>query len=88
MTTLVKVLKMVEIENIGQGGNFSQKIKNTSALLSRKGTFRHFQTGTRHIGTFTPGRHSSALLSPNKSLKIKLVNAEKENISKTSEKKS
>ena len=40
-----------------------------------------------HIGTFKPGRHSLALLSRNKTLKRKLINAEKESTSKTSERK-
>ena len=38
-----------------------------------------------HIGTFKPERHSSARLGWNKLLKRKLVNADKESISKTSE---
>ena len=50
--------------------------RHPSARLSRK---------LPHIGTFKPGRQSSALLSRNKSLKGKLVNAEKESIIKTSE---
>ena len=50
--------------------------RHPSARLSRN---------SPHIGTFKPGRHSSAPLSRNKLLKGKLVNAEKEIISKTSE---
>ena len=38
-----------------------------------------------HIGAFKPGRHSSALLSRNKLLNERLVKAEKESVSKTSE---
>ena len=59
-------------EHIG----FFKPERHTLARLSRN---------SPHIGTFKPGRHSSALLSRNKPLKRKLVNAEKESISKTSE---
>ena len=53
-----------------------QAERHPSARLSRN---------PPHIGTFKPGRNSSARLSRNKLLKRKLVNAEKESISKTSE---
>ena len=53
--------------------------RHPSARLSRN---------SPHIGTFEPGSHSSARLSRNESLKRKLVNAEKKNVSKTSEKES
>ena len=42
MTTLVMVLKMVEIEFTGQGDDFSLEMKNTLAFLSRKNTLGHF----------------------------------------------
>ena len=88
MTTLVKVLKMVEIENIGQGNNFSQKMKNMSTFLGRKDTLRHarLSRNSSHTGTFKPRRHSSEFLSRNKLLKRKMVEAEKESISRISEK--
>ena len=42
MTMIGQGAKKIEVEDIGQGGNFSQKMNNTSALFNRKDTLRHF----------------------------------------------
>ena len=64
------------------------KKENVSAFKPERHPLARLSRNLPHIGTFKPGRHSPALLSRNKLLKRKLVNAEKESISKTSEKES
>ena len=67
MTTLVKVLKMVGIENIGPEDSFSQKknIEHVGALKPEKHPSARLSRNSPHIGTSKPGRYSSELLSRN-----------------------